>query len=185
MPLVELENVSKRYRIGAVDVWALKDIDLHIEAGSFVAIVGPSGSGKTTLLNVIGCLDKPTEGRVRVAGSDVSTFDRTEAARFRGENIGFVFQDFNLMPVLTAAENVEYPLIMVQNRPAAERRERVPIFSKRSAWRTGPISSRTSSPAAKSSASPWPGRWFPGRSSCWPTNPPPTSTTTRRTPSSI
>jgi putative ABC transport system ATP-binding protein len=125
MPLVELENVSKMYRLGMVDVWALRDISLEIEEASFVAFVGPSGSGKTTLLNLIGCLDKPTTGRVRVGGFDVSTFDRTQAARFRGENIGFVFQDFNLMPVLTAAENVEYPLIMVQNRPAPEREKRV------------------------------------------------------------
>lgn len=125
MPLVELESVSKMYRVGMVDVWALRDIDLQIDERSFVAFVGPSGSGKTTLLNLIGCLDKPTTGRVRVGGFDVSTFDRTQAARFRGENIGFVFQDFNLIPVLTAVENVEYPLIMVRNRPKSERQQRV------------------------------------------------------------
>lgn len=125
MPLVELEGLSKRYRVGMVDVWALRDINLQIDEGSFVAFVGPSGSGKTTLLNLIGCLDKPTTGGVRVAGVDVLTLGRAEAARFRGENIGFVFQDFNLMPVLTAAENVEYPLIMVQNRPASERQKQV------------------------------------------------------------
>ena len=125
MSLVELENVSKMYRLGAVEVWAVRDIDLHIEEGSFVAFVGPSGSGKTTLLNLIGGLDKPTTGRIRVGGFDVSTFDRTQAARFRGENIGFVFQNFNLVPVLTAAENVEYPLIMVQTRPEPERQKRV------------------------------------------------------------
>ena len=125
MSLVELENVSKMYRLGAVEVWAVRDIDLHIEEGSFVAFVGPSGSGKTTLLNLIGGLDKATTGSVRVGGFDVSTFDRTQAARFRGENIGFVFQNFNLVPVLTAAENVEYPLIMVQTRPEPERQKRV------------------------------------------------------------
>ena len=125
MSLVELENVSKMYRLGTVEVWAVRDIDLHIEEGSFVAFVGPSGSGKTTLLNLIGGLDKPTTGRIRVGGFDVSAFDRTQAARFRGENIGFVFQNFNLVPVLTAAENVEYPLIMVQTRPEPERQKRV------------------------------------------------------------
>src|SRR3990170_4332847 len=125
MSLVELENVSKMYRLGTVEVWAVRDINLHIEEGSFVAFVGPSGSGKTTLLNLIGGLDKPTTGRIRVGGFDVSTFDRTQAARFRGEHIGFVFQNFNLVPVLTAAENVEYPLIMVQTRPEPERQKRV------------------------------------------------------------
>ena len=125
MSLVELENVSKMYRLGAVEVWAVRDIDLHIEEGSFVAFVGPYGSGKTTLLNLIGGLDKATTGSVRVGGFDVSTFDRTQAARFRGENIGFVFQNFNLVPVLTAAENVQYPLIMVQTRPEPERQKRV------------------------------------------------------------
>ena len=124
MSLVELENVSKMYRLGTVEVWAVRDIDLHIEEGSFVAFVGPSGSGKTTLLNLIGGLDKATTGSVRVGGFDVSTFDRAQAARFRGENIGFVFQNFNLVPVLTAAENVEYPLIMVQTRPEPERQKR-------------------------------------------------------------
>jgi putative ABC transport system ATP-binding protein len=125
MPLVEIDNVSKRYRLGAVDVWALRGVSVQIEHGSFVALVGPSGSGKTTLLNLIGCLDKPTTGHVRVGGLDVSTLDRTEAARFRGGNIGFVFQDFNLMPVLTAAENVEYPLVMVQTLSKPEREKRV------------------------------------------------------------
>ena len=125
MPLVEMDKVSKMYRLGAVEVWAVRDIDLHIEEGSFVAFVGPSGSGKTTLLNLIGCLDKPTTGRIRVGGFDVAAFDRTQAAQFRGKNIGFVFQNFNLVPVLTAAENVEYPLIMVQTRPEPERQKRV------------------------------------------------------------
>jgi len=84
--------------------------------------MGPSGSGKTTLLNLIGCLDKPTGGRLLVDDVDVSSLDRKAAARFRGTRIGFIFQDFNLIPVLTAHENVEYPLVMVQERGAPERR---------------------------------------------------------------
>jgi putative ABC transport system ATP-binding protein len=111
--------------MGDVEIPALRGLDFEIAEGSFVSFVGPSGSGKTTLLNLLGCLDKPSGGRLQVAGVDVSGLDARSGARFRGETIGFVFQDFNLIPVLTAFENVEYPLVMVQQRPAAERRQRV------------------------------------------------------------
>jgi putative ABC transport system ATP-binding protein len=90
-----------------------------------VSFIGPSGSGKTTLLNVIGILDKPTQGTILVNGTDVSTFDRAAAAAFRGKTIGFVFQNFNLIPVLTVYENVEYPLLMLDRLPSKERRGRV------------------------------------------------------------
>jgi putative ABC transport system ATP-binding protein len=125
MSLIVADNLSKTYRIGDVEVRALKEISCEIEAGAFAALVGPSGSGKTTLLNLIGCLDKPTSGRLLVSGSDVSRLDRVGAARFRGDHIGFIFQDFNLIPVLTAFENVEYPLMMVQRRASLERRKKV------------------------------------------------------------
>jgi putative ABC transport system ATP-binding protein len=98
---------------------------LIIAQGSFLCFVGPSGSGKTTLLNLIGCLDKPTSGKLAVAGIDVLQLGRRQAAEFRGQNIGFIFQSFNLVPVLTAFENVEYPLVMVQEVSGAERRNRV------------------------------------------------------------
>jgi putative ABC transport system ATP-binding protein len=123
--LVHAENVQKTYRAGDVEVPALRGVDFAIEAGSFVAFVGPSGSGKSTLLNMIGCLDRPTGGRLRVLDADVATLDRRAAAQFRGRNIGFVFQDFNLIPVLSAYENIEYPLVMVQDWPAADRGKRV------------------------------------------------------------
>jgi putative ABC transport system ATP-binding protein len=103
----------------------LQDISFDIDAGSFLAFVGPSGSGKTTLLNLIGCLDKPTSGALQVGGVDVVELNRQQAAEFRGQNIGFIFQSFNLISVLTAFENVEYPLVMVQELPVAERRSRV------------------------------------------------------------
>ena len=93
----------------------MKGVDFAIEAKSFVVFVGPSGSGKTTLLNMIGCLDHPSSGTLTIADTNVSTLDRRAAAEFRGSHIGFVFQDFNLIPVLTVYENIEYPLIMVQN----------------------------------------------------------------------
>lgn len=125
MSLIVAENVRKDYRTGDVTVAALKGLSFAIEPASFVSFVGPSGSGKTTLLNLIGCLDKPTEGRLTVAGTDVSALKRKQSAAFRGSTIGFIFQDFNLIPVLTVSENVEYPLLMVQDVAAAERKKRV------------------------------------------------------------
>lgn len=125
MELIKAENVSKEYQVGEVAIRALNDVNFAIEPASFVSFVGPSGSGKTTLLNLIGCLDKPTEGTLTVAGTDIAGLDRRQGAAFRGEHIGFIFQDFNLMPVLTVYENIEYPLLMVQNVLPAEREERV------------------------------------------------------------
>jgi len=125
MSLVIAKNLKKTYIAGDITVNAIQGVDFSIESASFVSFVGPSGSGKSTLLNMIGCLDPPTEGTLQVGNNDITRLDRREAARFRGENIGFVFQDFNLIPVLTVFENVEYPLQMVQNWPAGKRRERV------------------------------------------------------------
>ena len=118
-------KVSKDYQTGEVVVRALRDVTFEIEPASFVSFVGPSGSGKTTLLNLIGCLDKPTEGKLTVVGTDVLKLDRHESAQFRGNNLGFIFQDFNLIPVLTVYENIEYPLIIVKNTPSGERKKRV------------------------------------------------------------
>jgi putative ABC transport system ATP-binding protein len=123
--LVSAVQLGKTYRVGDVDVPAVRGVDFTIEPGSFVAFVGPSGSGKSTLLNMIGCLDKPSSGRLSVLDTDVATLDRRAGAEFRGRHIGFIFQDFNLIPVLTAYENIEYPLMMVQNWPEAKRREQV------------------------------------------------------------
>ena len=125
MPLIELKNVSRIYEMGETSIQALADINLDIEQQTFVSFVGPSGSGKTTLLNLIGCLDKPSIGDIKVNGVRVNEFSRKDAAIFRGTNLGFIFQNFNLLPVLTVYENVEYPLIMVQNIPEKERRDRV------------------------------------------------------------
>ena len=125
MALVVAENVKKDYIIGEVTVQALRGLTFEIEPASFVSFVGPSGSGKTTLLNLIGCLDKPTEGSLAVAGAEVISLDRKASAFFRGANIGFIFQDFNLIPVLTVYENIEYPLLMVQSIPLKERQNRI------------------------------------------------------------
>ena len=125
MSLIAANNLSKIYRTGEIEIPALKSLNFKIEAGSFISFIGPSGSGKTTLLNLIGCLDKPTSGSLKVAGVLTSELTRRAAAAFRGENLGFIFQDFNLIPVLTVYENVEYPLLIVQNILAKERRDRV------------------------------------------------------------
>ncbi len=125
MSLVTAENLEKVYQAGEVTVHAIRGVNFTIKPASFVSFVGPSGSGKSTLLNMIGCLDPPTKGSLQVAGQDISRLDRKMAARFRGEYIGFVFQDFNLIPVLTVFENVEYPLLMVQNWSKQKRKKRV------------------------------------------------------------
>jgi putative ABC transport system ATP-binding protein len=125
MELIVAESIFKDYRVGEVVIHALKDVSFEIEPASFVSFVGPSGSGKTTLLNLIGCLDKPTEGKLTVVGTDISMLNRKESAAFRGTHIGFIFQDFNLIPVLTVYENIEYPLLMVQNVMPTERSERI------------------------------------------------------------
>jgi len=125
LELITGQDISKVYHNGGVPIQALHGVTFSIGKGGFVSFVGPSGSGKTTLLNLIGCLDRPSGGRLVVAGTDVSGLGKTAAALFRGSHIGFIFQSFNLIPILTAYENVEYPLIMVQNIPAFERRKQV------------------------------------------------------------
>jgi putative ABC transport system ATP-binding protein len=125
MDLITATDLSKTYAAGNAQVKALQNVSFEIEGGSFLAFVGPSGSGKTTLLNIVGCLDKPTSGSLQVAGVDVARLGRREAAQFRGQNIGFIFQSFNLVPVLTAFENVEYPLVTVQDWRTAERHQQV------------------------------------------------------------
>ncbi len=119
------QHVKKVYSMGEIDLEVIKDLSLQIDAGEFVAIVGPSGSGKSTVLNMLGCLDMPTEGKIVVNDVDVTKLDRTALAHFRGEHIGFIFQSFNLIPVLSVYENIEYPLIMIQNLPEQEREKRI------------------------------------------------------------
>jgi putative ABC transport system ATP-binding protein len=125
MSIVVLEHVSKEYRLGDHMVRALDDVTLSFESGVFLAIAGPSGSGKSTLLNVIGCIDMPSSGRVVIAGHDISGQTPDELASLRARTIGFVFQTFNLFPVLTAEENVEYPLLQMEELDKDDRRERV------------------------------------------------------------
>jgi putative ABC transport system ATP-binding protein len=125
MALIVAQDLKKTFRTGDVSTEALRGVSFSIEEGAFVSFIGPSGSGKTTLLNLIGCLDKPSSGKLLVAGMEVTSLNGTDAALFRGKHIGFIFQSFNLIPVLTVFENIEYPLVMVQNVPADRRREAV------------------------------------------------------------
>jgi len=127
---VELKDVMKTYRTGPIEVPALRGVSLRIAAGEFVAVAGPSGSGKTTLLNMIGGLDRADAGEVRVAGQDLQLLSSGELAGLRLQRIGFVFQTYNLMPVLTALENAEFTLLL-QGVPAHQRREKVQkLFSE-------------------------------------------------------
>ncbi|HGY55259.1 MAG TPA: ABC transporter ATP-binding protein [Caldithrix abyssi] len=123
MALIELIDLNKIYNTTAVPVHAVKDVNLSIEKKEFTAIVGPSGSGKTTLLNIVGGLDKPTNGKVIIDGVDLSTLSESKLVEYRLHHIGFVFQAYNLIPVLTARENVEF-IMLLQNVPKAERRQR-------------------------------------------------------------
>lgn len=128
-PLVRIQNVHKYFTRGAERIDVLQGVNLNIPSGDFLALMGPSGSGKTTLLNLMGGLDSPTEGTVDVSGVDISRLGGAALSRWRSRNIGFVFQLYNLLPVLTAERNVELPLLLT-SLSKAERRKRVAIALK-------------------------------------------------------
>jgi putative ABC transport system ATP-binding protein len=154
-PVLDLEDVRKTYRSGSLEVEALRGISLRINEGEFVAVMGPSGSGKSTLMHILGCLDVPTAGRYCLAGDDVATMNEAALAEVRNRRIGFVFQQFNLLPSLTAARNVELPLTYA-GVPVAQRRERAAEALRRVGLedrmdhRPGELSSASRSPARSS-----------------------------------
>jgi len=121
MNVIELVNVKKDYPLGATTVHALRGVSLAIKEGDFISIVGPSGSGKTTLLNIIGCIDNATEGSVKIHGSEVTTHSDRRLTDLRLHTIGFIFQTFNLIPVLSARENVEFPLLLMKKEQLSGR----------------------------------------------------------------
>lgn len=124
MPLIELDDVRRVYDLGEVQVHALRSVSLDIALGEYVALVGPSGSGKSTLMNTLGCLDRPTHGSYLLDSQEIVTMNRDERARIRNKQLGFVFQNFNLLNRTSAIENVELPLMYVSGISARERNER-------------------------------------------------------------
>ena len=152
-PLVSIHALSKYYTRGDQIIPVLVDIDLEVAEGDFVALMGPSGSGKSTLLNLIAGIDKPSAGAIHVAGVDIAQLAERDLAAWRAANVGFIFQFYNLMPVLTAFQNVELPLLLT-SLSRRERRERVETGARSSsASPTGWTTTRTSCRAASSSAS--------------------------------
>jgi putative ABC transport system ATP-binding protein len=124
-PIIELKNVVKTYRLGETTVPALRGLNFRLEAGAFSALVGSSGSGKSTLLNLVGCIDVPDEGQVLFDGQEVNSLSEDQKAALRSEKIGFIFQNFNLMPVLNVAENVELPLSLHRLIPESVKKARI------------------------------------------------------------
>lgn len=123
--MIEAKHLQKVYKVGELNLTVIKDLSLEVNQGEFISIIGPSGSGKSTLLNMFGCLDTPTNGELIIDSYKINSLNKTQLAKFRGDNIGFIFQSFNLIPVLSVYENIEYPLIMIQNISEEERKQRV------------------------------------------------------------
>lgn len=174
--LLSLQGVTRVYAMGGTPLRALNGVDLEVKTGECIAIMGSSGSGKSTLMNILGCLDRPTEGAYRLQGQDVAGLNRRELADIRNRFIGFVFQSFNLLARTSALENVELPLLYA-NVSAREQhaRARAPRWSV-SVWGSASTITPANCRAASNSASPLRARWSPRRRCCWLTNRPATST---------
>ncbi|HSV98597.1 MAG TPA: ATP-binding cassette domain-containing protein [Sedimentisphaerales bacterium] len=166
---IETTGLSRLYACGEVEVPALRDVTLSIARGRFVGVTGASGSGKSTLMNLLGGLDTPSSGTIRVAGRLISDLGKKDLALYRRNTIGMIFQSFNLVNAYTAIENAAFPLLFA----GVAKKHRLDRAAELldSVWRAERTIGRPSFPAASSSGSQSPGRWSTGRRSCWPTNP--------------
>ena len=167
---IELRNVTRRFQLGSEEIWAVRDVSLSVEPGEFLALIGRSGSGKTTLLNTIAGLDRPTSGEVEIDGERVDTMRESELITLRRQKLGFIFQSFGLLPLLSAQENVELPLRIsgVHRARPARAREVLELvgLERRAHHRPYELSG-----GGAANASPSPARWSPSPRSCSPTNP--------------
>ena len=175
--VVQARNVSKVFKRDAFEVKALDDVSIEIGGGEFLALMGPSGSGKTTLLNMIAAIDRPTAGELLVLGENIFRFSDAQSARWRNEHIGYVFQTFNLIPVLTAFENVELPLLLTK-LSAQQRRDHVMTALKLVGLEERVGHFPNNSPADRNSVWQSPAPSSATRHCCWRTNPPEISTAT-------
>ena len=171
MPILELKDICKDYQQGREPVRVLKNINLTVEKGDYLAIMGPSGSGKTTLMNIIGCLDVPTSGSYILEGRDLKDLSDDDLAEVRNKHIGFVFQSFHLLPKMEAVDNVALPLLYA-DVPLKERRARAEEALKAVGLGSGFTSFPTSFPADSASGWPSPGPSWEIPSCCWRTSPP-------------
>ena len=159
MALIEARSLVKTYRMGEQVVQALNDVSLDIAQGEFVAIMGASGSGKSTLMNILGCLDRPTSGTLHLAGEEVEGLDGDALASIRNRRIGFVFQQFNLLPRTSALDNVALPMVYAGVKPAERRARALAALAARGPGRRAARTRRPNCPAASSSAWRSRGRW--------------------------
>lgn len=173
--VVELSHVRREYQTGDVPTVALADVSLEVRRGEFVAIVGPSGSGKSTLMNLIGCLDRPSAGTVKIAGNDISTLDDNQLTAVRSKAIGFVFQQFQLLPLTSAVDNVAAPLLYQGLRPR-EAQNALQLCSPAWVWATGSTLTAVAFRVDSSSEWPFPALWSLTPTWSWPMSPPERST---------